>query len=289
MSIDNIIESLPPLPLTVAQVIKVTTNPKSSADDLMKAVLPDQTMCAAILKIANSVLYGHSQKISSLHKAIVVLGINEVQSIVMGKAVITTFRKLFKEHKEDLAKFWEHSFVCGLAAKIIAEDLGLSTGQFFMSGLLHDIGKLIMFLAMPEIYTPQEWILPFTSRERLDEEKTKFSVSHDVVGAKLLRRWLFPDNLSLALEYHHLPQDAPSLHGYPLVVQFADILSYLCCNQGLVEGRSLVSVVEEYLPDLQEVWAGRQMRWDPVRIESWFSLLKIDKEYGSSIIDVLSV
>jgi putative nucleotidyltransferase with HDIG domain len=289
MSIDQIIESLPPLPLTVANVIKVTANPDSSAEDLMKAVLPDQTMCAAILKIANSVLYGQSQKIGSLQSAIVLLGINEVQSIVMGKAAISTFRSLLKQNKEEMALFWDHSFVCGLAAKIIAENLGLVTGQFFMGGLLHDIGKLVMFLALPDQYFPRDWMVQFTNDNRLEEEKTKFSVSHDVVGARLLRKWLFPQNLILALEHHHHPEDSPSLHGYPLVVRLADVLAYLCCNEDLVGDRNPADVVVEYLPDIIEVWESRDLKWDPVMIESWLAWLKIDREYGSSIINVLSL
>ncbi len=289
MSIDQIIESLPPLPLTVANVIKVTANPDSSAEDLMKAVLPDQTMCAAILKIANSVLYGQSQKIGSLQSAIVLLGINEVQSIVMGKAAISTFRSLLKQNKEEMALFWDHSFVCGLAAKIIAENLGLVTGQFFMGGLLHDIGKLVMFLALPDQYSPRDWMVQFTNDGRLEEEKTNFSVSHDVVGARLLRKWLFPENLLLALEYHHHPEDCPSLHGYPLVVRLADVLAYLCCNDNLVGDRDPADVVVDYLPDIIEVWESRELKWDPVMIESWLAWLKIDREYGSSIINVLSL
>ncbi len=289
MPIDHIIESLPPLPFTVAQVIKVTTAPESTAEDLMKAILPDQTMCAAVLKIANSVLYGRSQEISSLHQAIVLLGHNEVQSIVIGKAAISTFRSLLKENKEEMSIFWEHSFVTGLAAKIIAENLGYITGQFFMAGLLHDIGKLVMFLAMPKKYTPKDWMLPFTSGERLQLEMEQFSVSHDIVGARLLRKWLFPENLTLALEFHHHPEKAPSLHGYPIVVQLADILSYLCCKEELVEGQSPAKVVVEYLPDIETLWKDQNLKWDPVVIESWLAWLKIDKEYGSSILNVLTL
>jgi putative nucleotidyltransferase with HDIG domain len=188
-----------------------------------------------------------------------------------------------------MALFWDHAFVCGLAAKIIAENLGLVTGQFFMGGLLHDIGKLVMFLALPDQYSPRDWMLQFTSASRLEEEKTNFAVSHDVVGARLLRKWLFPENLILALEYHHHPEDSPALHGYPLVVRLADVLAYLCCNENLVGDRNPADVVVEYLPDIIEVWGSRKLKWDPVMIESWLAWLKIDREYGSSIINVLSL
>jgi putative nucleotidyltransferase with HDIG domain len=289
MSIDHVIDSLPPLPVTVANVIKVTTSPESSADDLVKAILPDQIMCAAILKIANSALYGHSKTISSLRTAIVVLGFREVQSIVMGKAAISTFRQAFVKNKVELVKFWEHAFVAGLAAKIIAENLGLVTGQFFMGGLLHDIGKLVLFLALQDKYLPSVGMTSFSTGERLAEEKQRFSASHDIVGGRLLRKWLFPENLIQAVEYHHRPGQTSTLQGYPLVVQLADVLSFLCCNPEVLEGRSLVPVIKEYLPDIEAQWESKKLMWNQVMIESWFAWLKIDQGYGSSILNILSV
>jgi putative nucleotidyltransferase with HDIG domain len=289
MGIDHVIDSLPPLPVTVANVIKVTTNVESSADDLVRAILPDQIMCAAILRMANSVLYGHSKEISSLRTAIVLLGFKEVQSIVMGKAAISTFRQTFRDNNEEMVKFWEHAFACGLAAKIIAENLKLATGQFFMGGLLHDIGKLVMFLALPEKYQPAERMVLFSTHERLAEEKQKFSVSHDTIGGRLLRKWLFPESLILAVEYHHCPQNSPTMQGYPLIVQLADLLAFLCGNPELVEGRNLVAVITEYLPDIKEQWEGQNMLWNQIAIESWLAWLKIDIGYGSSIINILSV
>jgi HD-like signal output (HDOD) protein len=93
-SIDKQLERLPPLPITVTWVLRVTANPESSANDLMKAILPDQTMCVTVLRVANSALYGRPKKVASLEKAIVVLGFDEVRSIVLGKAVLTTFRDM---------------------------------------------------------------------------------------------------------------------------------------------------------------------------------------------------
>jgi putative nucleotidyltransferase with HDIG domain len=289
MSIDHVIDSLPPLPQTVANVIKVSTNPESSASDLVQAILPDQSMCAAILKIANSVLYGQSKKIGSLQSAIVLLGFKEVQSIVMGKAAISTFRQSFKDYKVEMDRFWEHSFTCGLAAKIIAENLGFAVGEFFIAGLLHDIGKLVLFLALPDLYQPKEWMVLFSSKERLAFEKKKFSVSHDAVGGRLLRKWLFPDNLIVALENHHCPEQAPASAEFPLILQLADLMSFLSYNPALVEERDLLAVIEEYLPEIESRWQKGNLLWSPAVIESWFAWLKIDQVHGSAIIDTLTI
>ena len=84
-SIEKQIESLPPLPITVSRVMEALADTDCSANNLVKAILPDQAMCMAILKIANSVLYGRPKRVSSLETAVMVLGFNEVQSIVLGK------------------------------------------------------------------------------------------------------------------------------------------------------------------------------------------------------------
>ena len=71
LPIDQQIESLPPLPNTVANVLAVTNNPDSSANDLVKAILPDQIMCIAVLKIGNSAFYRHPKKVRSLETAVI--------------------------------------------------------------------------------------------------------------------------------------------------------------------------------------------------------------------------
>ncbi len=122
----------------------------------IQAILPDRSMCVAILKIANSALYGRSERVNSLETAIMVLGFNEVRNIVLGRSVVTAFGRC-KKNKAAIDQFWDHSFTCGLAAKTIAEHLGLSSpGQFFVGGLIHDIGKLAMLLTFPDEYSPDQ-------------------------------------------------------------------------------------------------------------------------------------
>ena len=118
------VDSFPALPATVNKVMEVTGNPESTAHDLMRAILPDQSMCATILKIANSAFFGMPREVATMEKAVVVLGFNEIRNIVLGKAVFTSFQKMPKQNREETNLFWEHSFTCGIAAKIIAEQIG---------------------------------------------------------------------------------------------------------------------------------------------------------------------
>ncbi len=77
------IDSLPVLPVTVTKLMRVTNDPESSAQNIMETILPDQSLCLTILKIANSALLGLPQKVDSIKMAVTVLGFNEVRGSVL--------------------------------------------------------------------------------------------------------------------------------------------------------------------------------------------------------------
>ena len=287
-SIEKQIEALPPLPTTVSRVMDVLADAECSANNLVKAILPDQAMCVAILKIANSVLYGRPKKVSSLETAVMVLGFNEIQSIVLGKAAVTTFNKLFKNHQHILDHFWNHAFTCGLAARVIGENINLKSGQFFMAGLLHDIGKLAMLLAFKERYETDKWMSDFSSKTAIEEERRIFSISHDIIGARLLKRWQFPDNLVAALQFHHSPDNATQAQGYPLIIQAADFLAHMSLKPETPDENTLKAAFRDCLPDFETLWKQHNLPWEDITLESWFAWLKVDKEHGSDILDVLT-
>ena len=263
-------------------------DPLCSANNLVKAILPDQTMCVTILKFANSVLYGRPKKVSSLETAVMVLGFNEVQSIVLGKAAVSTFNNLFKNRLEILDHFWDHSFTCGLAAKIISENLNLKSGQFFMAGLLHDIGKLAMILAFDDKYDSEKWMRSLCSKSLLAEDRQTFNISHDVIGSRLLQRWQFPENLITALRHQHTPENAPKFQGYPLIVQAADFLTHMSSVEPTPTEEQLKDAFHRDLPEFTAVWERLNLPWEDITLESWFAWLKVDKVHGSEILDVLA-
>jgi HD-like signal output (HDOD) protein len=287
-NIDKQLDALPPLPITVSQVMEITADPLSSANDLMKAILPDQAMCVAILKIANSVLYGRPKKVASLESAIVVLGFDEIRNIVLGKAAVTTFSDIFKTRRAELERFWDHAFTCGLAARVIAEHLGLQSGQFFIAGLLHDFGKLAMLLAFDRRYDPDRWFTEISTKEQLAEEEALFSTTHAEVGSRLLHHWQFPDTLISSLRYHHAPEQAGKLVGYAMVVQLADFLTHCCALPESPDDRALRELLDRYLPGFLDSWHERKLPWEETTLEYLFAWLKVDREHGSSILDILA-
>ncbi|MGB3209846.1 MAG: HDOD domain-containing protein [Desulforhopalus sp.] len=287
-AINNHINSLPALPATVAKVMAVTADPDSSANDLMEVILPDQTMCSTILKVANSAFFGIPRGVSTIERAVVVLGHAEIRNIVIGKAIFSSFPRLSKENKNTVSLFWEHAFTCGLAAKIIGEHLHLPPSEFFIAGLIHDIGKLVMLMAFPHDYPILQELSNPCNLDKCNEERGKFSISHDKVGLQLAERWLLPAQLCMAIGFHHSPQDAPSFKKYPLIVQVADLLSLMYCHSEGMKSEDVEKIFIDFLPETSTLWSEDTLCWKPENIGHWFELLQHHREDDQTILSIFS-
>ncbi len=223
------IESMPTLPTVALRVMEVTANPGSSANDLMEIIGPDVSLTAKILKIANSPFYGLTREISSLQHAVTVLGFKEIRNMVISTVAFESFKNIKHDNKFDINKFWRHSFCCGLAAKIIAVDLKSSSNELFVAGLIHDIGKLVMYIAFPvEFLKLVDMMSPLKLKyTAFEAEKSVFEIIHDEVGMKLLKKWLFPENLITAVGFHHHPLEADKKSPFPIIIHVADILAHV--------------------------------------------------------------
>ena len=282
------IDSFPVLPVTVTRLINVTNDPESSAEDVMKAILPDQSLCLTVLKIANSVLFGRPQKVDSIKMAVAILGFNEVQRIAMTKALINSFSKLDKKHKPFIDKIWTHSFVCGMAARVIARDLHIAPDIAFMGGLIHDIGKLIMLETFSDDYAAEDWMTRFSNEEILHDELGMFSFTHDLVGGQLLSKWLFPENLIAAVSNHHNPGAAASEKELAHVIQLADLLSFYCCNQESLEDNDILAVIHNSLPNMKAQWQDLGLPVTNDAMTGWFNWLLDNHDQGSDLKEAFS-
>ncbi len=284
----RLVDSFPALPATVNKVIAVTSNPDSSAHDLMMAVLPDQSMCATILKIANSAFFGIPNSVSTIEKAVVVLGFDEIRDIVISKAVFVSFQRINKYNRNNLKLFWEHSFTCGLAAKIIANHLGQPQSELFVAGLIHDIGKMAMLSATPEEYIP--FLQPPTPDffGNTTRENEVFSITHDQVGMRLLKRWLFPESLVNAVGYHHQPHSAPSHRIFPLIVQLADVLSLIHGHPAELTDEEVRGVLANLLSGILPLWSEHGIIVNVDAACLWYQKLIESRHKDGAVIDILT-
>ena len=282
------VDSLPALPSVVNKVMAITADPDCSANDLMRAILPDQSMCAAILKVANSALYGMPRQISTIERAVVLLGHDEIRNIVIGKAIFSAFPRFTKEYRLTVDLFWEHAFTCGLAAKIIGQHIGLSQGETFIAGLIHDIGKLAMLLALPNEYPVlRELSAPAEYGMTCDEESA-FGISHDAIGMQLALKWLLPEQLVMAIGFHHEPRKAPAQSLLPLLVQIADIFALLYSNPEMLKAEDIERIFDDFFTDTADLWRESKLDWNPRKLGIWFETLRDVRANDQSILDIFS-
>ncbi len=225
---DNLdkIESLPAFPAIAFEVIKLTRDSSSTSKDIEKVIEKDPNLVSQILKMANSSFYGLSREVNSLNHAINLLGFVQVENIVMISVMLTSVKQLPLHKHFNRDKFLEHSFGCGVTAKIIANMLNMNfSSAEFSGGVMHDIGKVLLDLYAPEVL---DEILENAYKKGLsfyDSEMELYGINHSRLGAKLLSIWGLPNELMDIVEYHHNPQQA-SNKLLVATVHVADLLTY---------------------------------------------------------------
>jgi HD-like signal output (HDOD) protein len=284
----NQLEALPALPATVSRVLQVTGDPDSSAHDLMVAIFPDQVMCATILKLANSAFFGMPRQVNSVEKAITVLGYNEIRNIVVGKAVFTSCQSMCRNNRDAVNRFWDHSFHCGLAAKIIAEELRLSASELFIAGLIHDIGKLIILVALGGGHADILTLADPTDFSRYLRESDTYAIGHDEIAIRLFNRWLFPRSLINAVGYHHRPQESPFNQVAPIIVHVADLLSLAHLNPQGPSVKDIYTVIEDFLPELKALWKNNGLDWSMNDFVRWQEALAMSSDRDRAILSIMA-
>ena len=145
------ITDLPTLPRTVLKITELVNDPKSSAKDLANIITDDQVLTARLLKLVNSSFYGFPQRISTVTGAIVLLGFDAIRNLLLTTSVFGMFKKKVKEDRFGIERFWDQSLGCAIGAKIIGDHMRYDKiEELFVSGLLHDIGKIVELLYLSD-------------------------------------------------------------------------------------------------------------------------------------------
>jgi len=235
------IKSLPTLPVVADNVMKLIRNPDSTAYEIAEAISQDQSMASKVLKTANSAYYGFPRKITTIHYAIVLLGLNNIKNIVLSSSIMGQFPKKNQNLLFDRKEFWKHSLLCGIISKKISEHMGIKNSEeMFMCGLLHDFGKLILDTFFQEEFIRALQLAHEHQLTLMEAENRIFGFNHSGVGALLLRKWSLPSSLVRAVEFHHDPEESLNAFRTASIVHVSD---YLCRITGL--GNSGGSVLPE--------------------------------------------
>lgn len=208
-------EDLPTLPVVMTKLIDAINDDKSSAADLTKIMENDPAMSARVLKLANSAFYGLRFKVDNLKRAIVVLGFETVRML----ALSTTILDLFNAKKQlalDPEDFWIHSLGAGKSAQILSTKVKTEVvpETLFTAGLLHDIGKYCLAIALKDKYKMVVKNGKDNQIPLYKVEKENLSITYTDVNNWLAQKWNLPETLSAPMTNHNQPDN--SLNKYPL-------------------------------------------------------------------------
>ena len=194
---------LPALPTIVADVLSMTEDPTAAMSQISEHVQRDPAMAAKILKVSNSPYYGMKQYVGTLKLALVILGVREIRNIVLGISVFETLcdGKVDNPFMQD---FWEHSSKVGALSKRLGATLALGLkGEDFISGLLHDIGKLGFWRRFGPAYMRLFTLSNGDASLLRELEMHTYGFNHADLAAALAAHWNLPQALADALWHHH--------------------------------------------------------------------------------------
>jgi putative nucleotidyltransferase with HDIG domain len=198
---------LPALPQVAMKVIEVASDVDSSIRDLEAAVARDQAIASTVLRLSNSAYYGMPGRISTLSRAVLVIGSDKLKSVVYAACTESLFRKSKSSFEDRI--LWEHSLATAIVGRFLSKRLGHPSGEeSLVAGLIHDIGKVIMDTNARDKY---QWVLQRVKNEHetfVAAEREVFGFDHADVGGLVARKWSLADNLVEAVRCHHNPSAA---------------------------------------------------------------------------------
>ena len=219
------IGSLPTLPTVIVRVNEQVNNPKTSALDLARTILDDQSLTARLLRLVNSPFYGFPRRVATVTEAVTILGFHPVRDLLLTASVVDL---MVTEETPEFSptSLWEHSVATAVGAGLLARYTRCEDREeVFVAGLLHDVGKLVMFHFLPREFVQ---VLEMARSEDIAiraAEQRLLGFTHDQVGRLLAERWKLPVRLGETIGCHHRPDLAQVAKRESAIVQAADVLA----------------------------------------------------------------
>ena len=213
------LDSLPAMPIIAQKLLALKLDTDEGERQMQLLIVQDSVISAKIIGLANTPLLGTSKKVTSVKDATLLLGLSRVRSVVMGIAIMSLMKK--PAGRFNVQDLWLHNL--GIAFGMLAITRAMPAkirpqeDQAFLAGMLHDIGYLALaYLDSARSDALHDRLAGEPDRPALDIEREMLGVTHDELGAELARSWHLPEEIVVALRYHHKlglsidsPEDSP--------------------------------------------------------------------------------
>lgn len=221
---------LPTLPHVVQRIAAMIGRPNVSTEEIGSIIEKDQVLAAKVLRLANSPFYGFPSRIGSVSHAVIVLGFNVVKGLTLCASALS----IMKDAGMD--QLWRHSLGVAITANLLATRLEIKNPEeLFVSGLLHDIGKVVLYVKWSDVGNCiKDALTTGGDRSLFEVELELTGLSHADIGGCLADAWHLPITLREPVLYHHHPTLAKEAVLQTAIVHVADVLvkGLACGNPG---------------------------------------------------------
>lgn len=263
--------ALPATPKLVRRLISTFDQEEVNMLEVAALIEEDPVLTAKMLKTVNSAFFGLTRSVSTARAAVSVLGLIKVRALVIGAAFGESFHSV---GSVNMNQFWRYSLNSANLARYIALPIRIDESTAFTSGLIHNIGELVMHVGMPEAMSDLERSVPMLDLKRAAAERALFGYSYAEVGAALAREWHLPKRIINAIEHQCAPFENEVYEPIAGVVHIASwraraeeqhMRSEVLINTypdpvGLVLGIDPDMVVGEDIPAITRVEAEREQQ-----------------------------
>ena len=215
---------MPSLPQIYLQLTRVLDNPRASTAQIADIIGQDPSLTARLLRLVNSAFYCFPSKVENIADAVWLVGTEQIRDLALATSVLRVFGGI-SSNLVDMESFWVHSIATGVTARLLAAHRRETNGErFFVAGVLHDIGRLLMYRALPFDARKALFRARRTAEPLLDAERKTFGFDHAAAGGALLRAWDLPPSLIEIVQCHHAPGEAQQYPVEVAVVHLADVI-----------------------------------------------------------------
>ena len=229
VKIKRFIENMPPLPITMNKILEITKKPNVDAKELNSVISLDPVLTGKVLKLINSAYYSLPNQITSIVRAIIMLGINTVKNLALSTSVVSAIHVRNNFKALDMNSFWRHSICVGIMAKAFAKRQNVDLKkqeEYFVAGLLHDIGKIPINSQISEYFIKAMTYSHQQKRPLYSVETKIFGTNHCEIGEQIAEQWKLNDILKASIRYHHNIEESNEDHKkFVATISLANIIT----------------------------------------------------------------
>ncbi|MCL2264777.1 MAG: HDOD domain-containing protein [Treponema sp.] len=204
--IKNYILEMPSLPVSAGKVLEVCNSINVNPSELNKVISLDPVLTGKMLQLINSAYYGLGTHITSLIKAITMLGLNTVKNMVLSTAILSILPKNKDIDGLNMEGFWHHSLCVGVMSKLLAVKQGVDSkylDEYFTAGLLHDLGKISLNAVMTSDYIRMVTDADMKRVPLIEVENEILGINHQTAGEMIAKAWKLDSTVLDVITHHH--------------------------------------------------------------------------------------